>query len=61
MESETTLFTIKETAEKLKISEPYLYKLMKKEKEKGGIKPVKIGRRTLFSLDEIQDLLLSAV
>lgn len=47
------LYTIKETAELLRITETTLYKFMKNEE----IKPIKIGSRTLFSESVIQSFI----
>ena len=49
------LLTIQETATRLRISEPYVYKLMKL----GELKPIKIGRRTFFSDQIIKDFINS--
>lgn len=47
------LYTIKETAELLRISEQKLYKLMRDNE----IKPIKIGDRTLFPEEIIQNFI----
>lgn len=48
------LLTIEETAQKLRISESYLYQLMAKDK----INPINIGGRTLFKIYEINKFIL---
>lgn len=48
------LLTVEETAQKLRISESYLYKLMAKDK----INPINIGGRTLFKIYEINKFIL---
>ncbi len=47
------LLTIEELAAKLKISEGYIYKLMKK----GELKATKIGKATRFTQKEVQSFI----
>lgn len=47
---EDSILTVAETATHLRVSRGYLYKMI----EAGKIKPVKIGKRTLFKGREIQ-------
>jgi predicted DNA-binding transcriptional regulator AlpA len=51
--AETVTFTIKNFAIKLQISEAMVWKLI----AHGQLKPIKIGRRTLIPVTEIQRLL----
>lgn len=53
MSDDIELLTIQETALKLRISEPYLYKLMKKKE----IESIKIGKRTFFTMEAIKTFL----
>lgn len=53
MSDDIELLTIQETASKLRISKPYLYKLMKKKE----IESIKIGKRTFFTKEAIRAFL----